>query len=446
MSESNELLRAARERTPSPNTPGAHLSRAELAEAVCAWLWATTDTRYELDGHYIAKLERGAVRWPGAAYRAGLREVLHVATDSELGFSQPGTTGPLAPEVTSCSMAGMEDELIDAGDQSVSLLALAEESNVGGLTVEQLHADIQRIAQNYLKVPTKALFQRSLAVRDRAFKLLGGRQPPQQTRDLYAAAGWALTLLGWMSVDLGRPEVAESHTRTAWACADASGYDELRAWVRATQHTAAFWQDDIDHAVDFALDGLRYAAGTSALFLASAAALDLARAGRTDEATAMLDQAKRTTPDPSVSELGGLFLCTPERAEGLWSDAHLTLGQPHLTLEHANRSVALFESAPHALRNPGSERMARLQQVKAHLLLGELDGARESLTPVLSTRTEYRMRPLIHRISEVAALTRAAPFTDDPKAQSLHATIREFTRYPATVRDPHDEESAKATV
>jgi tetratricopeptide (TPR) repeat protein len=446
MSESNELLRAARERTPSPNTPGAHLSRAELAEAVCAWLWATTDTRYELDGHYIAKLERGAVRWPGAAYRAGLREVLHVATDGELGFGQVGTSGPLAPEVTSCSMAGMEDELIDAGDQSVSLLALAEESNVGGLTVEQLHADIQRIAQNYLKVPTKALFQRSIAVRDRAFKLLGGRQPPQQTRDLYAAAGWALTLLGWMSVDLGRPEVAESHTRTAWACADASGYDELRAWVRATQHTAAFWQDDVDHAVDFALDGLRYAAGTSALFLASAAALDLARAGRTDEARAMLDQAKRTTPDPSVPELGGLFRCTPERAEGIWSDAYLTLGQPHLTLEHANRSVTLFESAPHALRNPGSERMARLQQVKAHLLQGELDGAREALTPVLATRTEYRMRPLIHRISEVAALTRTAPYTDDPKAQSLHATIREFTRHPATVRDPLDEESPKATV
>ncbi|NEA34000.1 hypothetical protein G3I17_20355 [Streptomyces sp. SID13031] len=415
------------------------MSRSELAESVCAWLWSTTDTKYELDGHYIAKLERGAVRWPGAAYRAGLREVLRVTSDSELGFSQTGTSGSLSSEATSCSMAGLEDELIDAGDASISLLALAEESNVGGLTVEQLHADIERIAQNYLKVPTKALFQRSVAVRDRAFRLLSGRQLPQQTRDLYAAAGWALTLLGWMSVDLGRPDVAESHTRTAWACADAAGHDELRAWVRATQHTAAFWQDDIDHALGFALDGLQYAAGTSARFLTAAAALDLARAGRTDEARTMLDQAKRTRPDSSVPELGGLFLCTPERAEGLWSDTYLTLGQPELTLEHADHSVALFEAAPHARRNPGSERMARLQQVKAYLLLGDLDSAQDALAPVLETRTEYRMRPLIHRISEVAALTRTSRYAEDPKAQSIHQAIRDFTRFPATIRSPMDQ-------
>src|SRR5437899_520375 len=82
MSEVNGLLRAARERTPSRRAPGEHMSRAELAEAVCAWLWETTKTKYDLDGHYIAKLERGAVRWPGAAYRSGLRQVLNVASDN----------------------------------------------------------------------------------------------------------------------------------------------------------------------------------------------------------------------------------------------------------------------------------------------------------------------------------------------------------------------------
>ena len=51
MSEANELLRTARERTPSRRAPGEHLSRAELAEAVCAWVWDTTEVKYELDGH-----------------------------------------------------------------------------------------------------------------------------------------------------------------------------------------------------------------------------------------------------------------------------------------------------------------------------------------------------------------------------------------------------------
>lgn len=438
MSEANGLLRAARERTPSRRAPGEHMSRAELAETVCAWLWETTQTKYDLDGHYIAKLERGAVRWPGAAYRSGLRHVLNVAGDNELGFVLPGTSTALDPDLTNCSTIGLEDDLVDAGDESISLLTLAEESNVGDLTVEQLHADIQRIAQNYLKVPTKPLFLRSRAIRDRAFKLLNGRQPPNQTRDLYAAAGWSLMLLAWMSVDLGRPDVAESHTRTAWACAEASDHDELRAWVRATQHTAAFWQDDFARAAEYAEDGLQYAAGTSALFLASVAAVDLARIGRIDDARDALFAAKRTMIGAGVPELGGPFLCTPERAEGIWSDAHLALGEAQYMLDHADRGVALFEAAPHALRNYGSERMVRLQQVKARLEVGELDGAVEALSTVLATPTEYRVRPLIHRISEIAAITRTERYAAETKARAMHEGIREFVRRPATTRGPID--------
>jgi hypothetical protein len=438
MSEVNGLLRAARERTPSQRAPGEFMSRAELAEAVCAWLWETTQIKYDLDGHYIAKLERGAVRWPGAAYRSGLRYVLDVATDNELGFTPPGGSTALDVDLTCCSTFGLEDDLVDAGDESVALLAMAEESNVGDLTVEQLHADIQRIAQNYLKVPTKPLFLRSRAIRDRAFKLLAGRQPPGQTRDLYAAAGWALTLLAWMSVDLGRPDVAESHTRTAWACADAAGHDELRAWVRATQHTAAFWQDDFTRAAEYAESGLRYAAGSSALFLASVVAVDLARTGRVDDARAALFVAKELKIDPDVDELTGPLLCTPERAEGIWSDVHLALGEAQYTADHADRGVALFEAAPHALRNYGSERMVRLQQVKARLEIGELDGAGEALDAVLATPPEYRVRPLIHRISEVAAITRTDRYSAELKTRAMHEAIREFVRRPATVRGRTD--------
>jgi tetratricopeptide (TPR) repeat protein len=431
MSEVNGLLRAARERTPSRRAPGEHMSRAELAEAVCSWLWATTETKYELDGHYIAKLERGSVRWPRAPYRSGLRAVLNVASDNELGFLQSGNTGLDAD--LSCSTAGLENDLIDAGDESISMLTLAEESNVGELTVDQLYADIQRITQNYLKTPTRPLFLRSRTVRDRAFKLLGGRQPPTQTRDLYAAAGWALTSLAWMSVDLGRPDAAESHSRTAWACAEAADLDELRAWVRATQHTTAFWQNDFETAGDFAQDGLRYAAGTSAVFLAGAAAVDLARSGRLDEAREALEAAKRVEPRQDIAELGGPFLCTPERAAGLWSDAHLALGEAQHTLDHATTGLALFEAEDHVRRNYGSERMLRLQQVKAHLQLENLDAAAESLAPILATPTEYRVRPLVHRITEVSAMIRQSRFAGDVKARALVEGIREFNRRPGTV-------------
>jgi len=100
-----------------------------------------------------------------------------------------------------------------------------------------MHSDIRRIAHSYLKVPTLPLFARARAIRDHAFTLLAGRQPPCQTRDLYAAAGWALTLLAWMSTDLGRPDVTDTHARAAWLCADNADHNGLRAWVRATPST-----------------------------------------------------------------------------------------------------------------------------------------------------------------------------------------------------------------
>ncbi|MFI5690502.1 hypothetical protein ACIA58_01570 [Kribbella sp. NPDC051586] len=428
MPEPNDLLRTAREHTPSRRAPGEHMSRGELADAICAWLWDTTEIKYELDGHYIAKLERGAVRWPGAAYRSGLRHVLNVAFDNELGFFPPSGLSATEPDLAPPSMIGHDDDLIDAGDESITLLSFAEQSNVGELTVEQLQADIERITQSYLRTPTRQLFATSRAIRDRAFGLLAGNQSPRQSRDLYSAAGWAITLLAWMSVDLGRPDIAESHTRTAWACAEAADHDVLRGWIRATQHTAAFWQDDFARAAEYAEDGLRYAAGTARLFLASAASVDLARAGRTNKARELLEMAQTLTVRQAGSEPGGIFVCTPERAGGLWTDTYLAFGEAHQTAEHADHSVALFEAAPYALRNVGSERMARLQQAKARLILGELDGALEAVEPVLDTQPEYRVRPLIQRLAEVAALT--APFGRSAKTRLLRDRVVEFTQRP----------------
>lgn len=89
MPKPNLLLRAARERLPSAEAPGEHASRAEVANAVNAWLWDTTGKRHALDAHYLAKLERGVARWPNAAYRSALRHVLGVADDSALGFTPP---------------------------------------------------------------------------------------------------------------------------------------------------------------------------------------------------------------------------------------------------------------------------------------------------------------------------------------------------------------------
>ncbi|MGH3631870.1 MAG: hypothetical protein ACRDRL_31075 [Sciscionella sp.] len=90
MVEANQLLRAARQATPSLTSPDFALSRSELAELVNAAIYRRTGRPGTLDGHYVAQLERGVSRGPGAECRRAFREVLGAATDAELGFRYEG--------------------------------------------------------------------------------------------------------------------------------------------------------------------------------------------------------------------------------------------------------------------------------------------------------------------------------------------------------------------
>ncbi len=97
MATPNAKLRAIREANPSRAKAGEGMTRAELADAVNAFLWETRKQRYSLDADTIKRYESGKVGWPGEAYRAGLRAVLGVATDADLGFRptrRGARTGP----------------------------------------------------------------------------------------------------------------------------------------------------------------------------------------------------------------------------------------------------------------------------------------------------------------------------------------------------------------
>ena len=82
----NEHLRRRREVMSSPSGSGLPMTRAELAAAVNQYIWATTGEECHLDVDTLARYERGQLRWPRATYRDGLRAVLGVGTDANLGF------------------------------------------------------------------------------------------------------------------------------------------------------------------------------------------------------------------------------------------------------------------------------------------------------------------------------------------------------------------------
>jgi tetratricopeptide (TPR) repeat protein len=263
------------------------------------------------------------------------------------------------------------------------------------------------------------------------FELIrSGQRKPSQARELYAAAGWTLTFLSWVSIDLGQLDVAGTHLRAARFCAENAEHDLLRAWVAGTRHTAAFWEDDYTTAARHAADGLRLAPRGSgaALFLSSALALDLAKLGDHEKAREVLIRAQEVADElraPNSDGLGGPFACLTGRAGGFWSDTYFALGEAQDALTLADDAVQTFEKLPAAERNAGSERMVRCQHVKAYLLMQEYDGAREALTPVLTTAPEHRVSPLVRRVSEIGALARG---NDAPGLQEVRERAFEFTR------------------
>jgi hypothetical protein len=266
------------------------------------------------------------------------------------------------------------------------------------------------LSRAYLKTDTGPLYLRAVGLRDRLFELLrSGQRKPSQARDLYAAAGWTLTFLSWVSIDLGQLDVAATHLRAARFCAENAEHDLLRAWVAGTRHTAAFWEDDYATAARHAADGLRLAPRGSgaALFLSSALALDLAKLGDSEKARDVLIRAQKVADElqaPNSDGLGGPFACLPGRAGGFWSDTYFALDEAQDALRLADDAVRTFEALPMAERNSGSARMVRCQHVKAYLLMQEYDGAREALAPVLNTAPEHRVSPLVRRVSEIAGL------------------------------------------
>jgi hypothetical protein len=286
--EANDQLKKARESAASSVVPGERMSRHELAERVNAWVFDSTGETVSLDAHYIAKLERGVIRWPRSAYRDALRAVLGASTNLDLGL-RPRRTGevgsrpgmPLSPGSTSAGLLprnglgspvefrsdrdsrsfgasaapvfGESDAAAESGRsrtfadnglaavvaesvaESVALGRREEASDLGPATLEQIDLAVAQFGRTYPHVPPGELFPAVRDYRSWATGFLDGRLTLTQRSRLCWVAGWLSGLLGRLSLDLGDRTAASAHCLTAAQLATETGDSELATCVRDTQ-------------------------------------------------------------------------------------------------------------------------------------------------------------------------------------------------------------------
>jgi hypothetical protein len=308
----------------------------------------------------------------------------------------------------------------------------AEASNVGEATLEQLDADARRIATDYVHVPPLPMFAEMLRVRDRIYWLLTGRQKPAATTHLHLLAGMLCGLLANVSTDLGYRDAAAEQARAAWAYGDIIGHNGLRAWTRGMQALIEYWSGRPQHAVRLAQSAGRYADSATALVrLHSIEARAWSLLGDAREASRCLGAASdargsATGDDALHDEVSGVFGFGDTKNYCYMGAAYTHLGQADAALAATSRAVELYAAGPAAQRSYGAESLARVDMAVAYLLKRRLDGAADSLAPVLAIPAGLRIAQLADRLADIRVRLAGPEFSGAWDAHSLRDQIDDF--------------------
>lgn len=295
MAGPNVQLRAMREATPSRLAPGDHMSRSELAQAVNRYLWETTGKRYELDGHAIARYERGAVLWPSAHYRAALRAILNVGSDSALGF-RPTPRGATAVVSSRVPRTKNPADYRPDFDTAVPDLPLANTPprQIGWADVEHVRVSTKAVVLSdnvFGGGPSHQIAADRLAW---ATSLLAATAQDEVRRCVHEAVGELSGAVAFSAFDVADHVAADRYFQLALWCADQCGSWALRAntladMARKAAHLGAI--DDALTLIEFAQVRSDRVSATARAMMAGLHARLLAVMGRHAEAQAEVERA-----------------------------------------------------------------------------------------------------------------------------------------------------------
>ncbi|MDF5751098.1 hypothetical protein [Spongiactinospora sp. TRM90649] len=304
-----------------------------------------------------------------------------------------------------------------AARRALKFLSQSEGSNVGQETIDQLRAEIARLAQAYPRQPLPTVLFDLSEVQDVAFRLLEGRQRPDQSKEMYLLAGVVSGMLAKASHDMGDPHSALTQARASFVCADNAGHDGLRAWTRGLQSLICYWAGWPQEAARYAAGGAEFArrtSGTASVWLPAQEGRALAVLGDREGALAAIQRAKdarEAAGADDLDDLGGIMTFPGPRQIYYTADTLTWLpGDEQRADQTAAEALAAYEAADPADRAFGDEAGARADQALARVQMSDLDGAAEALRPVLDLPMEMRNAGIVASAMRVHDALRGPEF------------------------------------
>ncbi|MEV0295805.1 XRE family transcriptional regulator [Nocardia sp. NPDC050710] len=323
------------------------------------------------------------------------------------------------------------DLIMAAAHEASEHAGQAESSNVGATTLEQLDADVTRIANDYVHIPPVPMMVEMLRVRRRVYRLLEGHQRPADTSHLYLLAGTLSGLLANASTDLGYLDAAGEQARAARSYAELCGHNGLRAWTRGMHALIEYWSERPRRAVLLAQSGQEFAeSATAKVRLLNIEARIWSKIGSsedTDRCIRAADDAREVAATDTLhDEIGGVFGFNDAKSQYYAGATYIHLGQAEPALAATQRAIDIYSNGPSERRSYGAESLARVDAAAAHLINGSLDGATEALRPVLGLAEDKRIAQLEERLTGVRRRIAHPAFRDAVEARLLDERIEEF--------------------
>ncbi|WIX91881.1 hypothetical protein [Amycolatopsis sp. DG1A-15b] len=318
----------------------------------------------------------------------GLRDLEQLpAKDLAEYHADPEPAAGAAPEPESPPPARTQarvDEEIGAGALGDAILLT--KTNVDEAQLDDLWSDLDFLGGAYTRMAPDSILGQLAVIAGRTASLLKGRQRPKQTQDLLLVGAKSSAMMAWIAGDLGRYRLSRELNSAAWLYTQYADDFLARRWVRTSQARVAFWAGNGIESAKLAADGLNYHAGgrltDAPLILAEARGWSSVQAERP-----VLDAIARWTAieDPDVGAGGEdrFFNITKDRRHYMAGNALLSVGQASAALREFTTAREAFEKLTTENRWEAMDPMIRIDTGRAHLRLGDLDGAAAQVGPLL---------------------------------------------------------------
>ncbi|MEJ3742833.1 hypothetical protein WEI85_06060 [Actinomycetes bacterium KLBMP 9797] len=386
-------------------------------------------------GISLRQLDRwlsGKVRAPrGAACRVA-EHVFGMPIELLLGTAHPVPTTDNPSELPPAPVT-MAEFVVRSAEASRDHAALAAAGGVAEATLEQLQAEVHRLAHAYASAPPLTLLAQLMRTRDLAYELLSRTRRPGQVAELYLIAGQVCGLAATTSFDIGNRDAAEDHGRAAWTYADLIDHAALRAYARSVQATVAFWSGKASEGLRYVDSGLRYAAGPAAVRLHAigARAFALLPGSEADARNALRSATeiadRNQAGNEMTDEIGGEFAFGRPRFALCAGAVHVALGDGRSGAHWAREALRLYRESAVDEQRWAVECGALMDLATARALQDNLDGAVEALAPTLTLDPLRRTARLAQRLTTLRAAVRQSRYRGSPTARNVAGTIDEFT-------------------